>query len=82
MPMPPRINPRRRTLGTRMISRQRFPRALHDILADAFEVVPGRVEEGFGLCAAGFEAGEVGLALAADGAEVLMHAAGSDDGAA
>lgn len=80
--IPPRhaLKSRRRPLPSRLINRQLFPRTLHDPTSYMLESLSGPVQRCLCLCAAGLQRGEVGLGLAADGAEVGVDFSGSGDG--
>lgn len=78
------FNPRRRPIHMprRRIRRQRLPGQAHDLLAHVLQAFPGPVEVRFRAGAVGFQGCEVALGLREDGAELLVHLAGSGDGAA
>lgn len=79
--IPPRLKRRRRALGGWLIDGQLFPGALHDRPSDVLESLSRPVQRRLGFGATGFQAREVRLGLAADGAELGVNLAGSGDGA-
>ena len=67
-------------MGRRLIHGKLFPGTLHDRPSNVLELLARPVERLLGFRAVGFEAREVGLGLAADGAQVGVDLAGARDG--